>query len=105
MPRSCLSIPLLACLTLAVITVAPAPGAADVPDFNRDIQPILSENCYHCHGPDAAQRKAGLRLDQEEGALAVRKGRAAVVRGKPGESELVRRVGSKEPDEMMPPPD
>src|SRR5688572_7020437 len=94
---------LLGVLGAASVTVRAAPS--DAPDFNRDIQPILSENCYHCHGPDAAQRKADLRLDKEEGAFAVRKGRAAVVRGKIERSELVRRIGSKDPDEVMPPPD
>src|SRR5687768_6303369 len=80
-------------------------AAAEAPDFNRDVQPILSENCYQCHGPDAAARKAGLRLDQEESAFAIRKGKAAVVRGDAAKSELVRRMHSKDPDEVMPPPD
>ena len=98
---------LILCLALAVTVAAPTASAATpgAPDFNRDIQPILSENCYHCHGPDAAQRKAGLRLDLEEGAFAVRKGKAAVVRGQADKSELVRRILSKDPDELMPPPD
>ena len=85
--------------------IAPCALAADAPDFNRDIQPILSENCYKCHGPDAAARKADLRLDREDSTFAVRKGKAAVVRGQPDKSELVRRITSKDPDEVMPPPD
>src|SRR6187431_265246 len=82
----------------AATRAAVAAGAAEAPDFNRDVQPILAENCYHCHGPDAAQRKAGLRLDKEESAFELRKGKAAIVRGQPEKSELVRRTGSKDPD-------
>jgi hypothetical protein len=66
--------------------------------FNRDIRPILVENCFACHGPDSASRKAGLRLDQRE--LAVKAG--AITPGKPEESDLVRRIFA-EPDDRMPP--
>jgi Protein of unknown function (DUF1553)/Protein of unknown function (DUF1549)/Planctomycete cytochrome C len=67
-------------------------------DFSRDILPILSENCFRCHGPDEKARKAKLRLDRHEGALRV------IVPGKSGDSELIRRVTSNEPEEVMPPP-
>jgi hypothetical protein len=79
-------------------------SAADV-DFARDVQPILSDNCFHCHGPDAGKRKGGLRFDTKEGAFREKAGRAVIVPGKPAESELVRRVSSTDPDEQMPPPD
>src|SRR5436190_12939933 len=73
-------------------------------DFNRDIRPILSENCYKCHGPDPKARKGDLRLDTKEGALAeIEKGKAAIVAGKPDQSELWHRITSKESDERMPP--
>src|SRR6478672_8868152 len=68
--------------------------------FNRDIRPILSENCYACHGPDKNQRKAKLRLDVREVALE----RKAIVPGKPAESKLVEHIFSTDPEEVMPPP-
>ncbi len=73
-------------------------------DYRRDIQPILSNYCYHCHGPDTASREAGLRLDLRESALAFKNksGVYTIVPGKPDESELVRRVESHDPDLMMP---
>jgi Protein of unknown function (DUF1553)/Protein of unknown function (DUF1549)/Concanavalin A-like lectin/glucanases superfamily/Planctomycete cytochrome C len=74
--------------------------AADEVQYNRDIRPILSENCFACHGPDSASRKAGLRLDQRE--VAIKK--EAFVPGKPDESELIQRINSNEKREMMPPP-
>jgi hypothetical protein len=73
--------------------------------FNRDIRPILSANCFACHGFDAKQRKADLRLDTREGATQLRDGTAAVHPGDPEGSELWRRVSSSDPDLVMPPPD
>jgi cytochrome c553 len=72
--------------------------------FNRDIRPILSDNCLACHGVDAKNRKGNLRLDTAEGALAPNKdGRVAVRPGQPNESELWRRVITKDADDLMPP--
>lgn len=68
-------------------------------DFAKEIRPILSENCFHCHGPDAADRKAGIRLDTHEGALEV------ITAGKHHDSEMWARIVSDDPDELMPPPD
>src|SRR5205823_11394752 len=71
----------------------------------RDVRPILSQHCFKCHGPDDTARKAKLRLDTREAALAGgRSGDPAVVPGKPGESELVRRISSDDETEVMPPP-
>ena len=69
-------------------------------DFSRDIQPILSENCFHCHGPDANERKGDLRLDVEKDA----KAGGAVVPGKSHASSLIERIFSADPDEVMPTP-
>lgn len=73
--------------------------------FNRDIRPILTENCFPCHGFDSAKRKADLRLDNAEGATAVHKGRQAVKGGDLAGSELWRRVNEADPKQKMPPPD
>jgi hypothetical protein len=73
-------------------------------DFSRQIRPILSENCFTCHGPDDAQRKAKLRLDTREGAFkALRDGGHAVVAGDPKSSVLWQRITSTSDDERMPP--
>jgi Protein of unknown function (DUF1553)/Protein of unknown function (DUF1549)/Concanavalin A-like lectin/glucanases superfamily/Planctomycete cytochrome C len=80
-----------------IVLVLPAIGRADPVRFNRDVLPILADKCFACHGPDAAKRKAGLRLDREEGARKVV--------GKPDASELVRRITSSDADERMPPMD
>lgn len=79
-------------------------AAAEAVDFNRDIQPILSENCFQCHGPDKAQRKADLRLDQEKEAKADHDGTIAIVSGKSADSEAIKRIFSDDPDEVMPTP-
>ncbi len=72
-------------------------------DFSRDIQPILSENCYHCHGPDAKARKAELRLDQKEGAMRVQDGVAVVKPGDSKASALIERIFTTDTDDVMPP--
>ena len=75
-------------------------------DFSRDVLPLLSENCFKCHGPDEANREAGLRLDQQEGAFAkLESGNSAVVAGKSAASEIYLRLTSTDPDLRMPPPD
>ena len=81
--------------------------APDPVDYNWDVRPILSENCFQCHGPDEKARRAGLRLDQSEGATRVLNegtGRRAIVPGKPDESELIRRVSHENVAMRMPPP-
>src|SRR5947209_5613578 len=83
--------------------VAAAAGADDAVSFNRDIRSILSNNCFQCHGPDPKVRKADLRLDTEAGAFADLGGHAAIVRGKPEESVLIRRITAAPSDKPMPP--
>ena len=72
--------------------------------YNREVLPLLASKCLACHGTDAAKRKAKLRLDEKEVAYAERDGIRVVVPGKPGDSELVRRIFSKDEEEVMPPP-
>ena len=81
----------------------PAPLPETI-DFNRDVRPIISANCFQCHGPDKAARKAKLRLDTREGALADLAGSHAIVPGSPDKSGLYTRTISKDPEEYMPPP-
>ena len=81
-------------------------GAAEPVDFGREILPIFSNHCYHCHGPDEQERKAKLRLDTREGVLGAGKsGAIAVIPGRSTESELVLRITSPHEDEVMPPPE
>jgi hypothetical protein len=76
--------------------VAISAGAADV-RFNRDIRPIMSDTCFHCHGPDAKSRKGGLRLDLREEALkAAKSGEIPIVPGKPDQSEIIKRIAQYE---------
>jgi len=77
--------------------------------FNRDIRPILAENCFACHGPDPGSRKAGLRFDREDGFFGLRgkdgQDGPTVVRGKPEDSPLFLHIMSTDPEEVMPPPE
>ena len=85
---------------VSLLVVLGVPVAEAEIDFNRQIRPILSQNCFFCHGFDRHERKAGLRLDTAEGAY-----KEAIVPGKPSESEVVVRILSNDPDDIMPPPD
>ncbi len=69
--------------------------------YNRDIRPILSDACFACHGPDSASRKADLRLDQRDAAIAG----GAIVPGKPDESTMIQRIMATDADVIMPPPE
>ena len=77
--------------------------------FNTHIQPLLSEYCYHCHGPDSGTRKptdAPLRLDREEFAFLARPhGKPSIIKGNPAESDIVKRMRSTKESEIMPPPE
>ncbi|HEX5442748.1 MAG TPA: DUF1549 domain-containing protein, partial [Pirellulales bacterium] len=86
-------------LPAADVQAADVQAAAPL-QYNRDVRPILAENCFACHGPDSAARKADLRLDQRQAAIDA----AAITPGKADDSELVRRVLTSDPDELMPPP-
>lgn len=90
----------------AALAVLLAGGAASQNrrvDFARDIRPVLSENCFACHGPDEKARMAELRLDTRDGALAQRKTGAAIVAGDPARSNLYQRITSADKAERMPP--
>jgi len=89
----------------AVLSTGLVRGVAAEVDFNRDIRPILSENCFQCHGPDAAKRKAGLRLDTREGATQLNDGAAAIDPANLAKSELLARITTTDPDTQMPPPE
>ena len=99
---------LLLCLAAIVCGSMPRRLYADetpAVDFNRDIRPILSNVCFACHGPDAKQRKAELRLDVKPGLFGEGATPGVIVPGKLADSELFQRITSKDEDERMPPAD
>jgi cytochrome c553 len=92
----------LATLVILLTAAVHLTAAETAPlQYNEEIRSILSENCFYCHGPDANKRKAKLRLDIRAEALA----KKAFVPGKPEESELIKRLSSRDPEEVMPPPE
>ncbi len=89
------------CLLLATgIILVTESQAAEKIEFNRDVRPILADNCWSCHGPDAGNRKAKLRLDMRESAI-----KEVIVPGKASQSPLAQRILSEDDDEIMPPTD
>ena len=94
---------LIAVSALGLPALFAADSAADTVRFNRDIRPIMSDTCFHCHGFDAKSRKGDLRLDLREFALkAGKSGAIAIVPGKPEESEIIKRLFTKDEDDLMP---
>ena len=93
-------------LTWAISLGGSKPDTHPAPvDFNREVRPILSEHCYTCHGPDENKRKAGLRLDTQEGAFKeLKSGNHALVSGNLTNSTLVERIVTTDEEEIMPPP-
>jgi Protein of unknown function (DUF1553)/Protein of unknown function (DUF1549)/Concanavalin A-like lectin/glucanases superfamily/Planctomycete cytochrome C len=85
---------------LLSLTVISAARAQTTIEYNRDVRPILAENCFACHGPDSASRKAGLRLDQREAAIK----KKAFKPGNAKDSELISRITSSDVEKIMPPP-
>jgi len=93
------------CVLFAHIGIRLPAAEPAAPDFNREVRPILSANCFKCHGPDEKVREAGLRLDRRDLAIAKLESEAtAIVPGQPDKSELVRRIFSDDESERMPPP-
>ena len=105
LPRMCLTIVYLLLALLAEPHVQAQENLPPTVEFARDIRPILSENCFQCHGPDEAQREADLRLDRREGLYGEGSDAAIITPGRPEESELFRRISSTDAEERMPPPD
>lgn len=100
----------LRCVSLLAFAVVNqtfcADANADEISFQRQIRPILSDKCFQCHGPDAAERHAGLRLDQEDSAKGtLESGLRAIAAGEPADSEVLHRIVSTDEDLLMPPPD
>jgi hypothetical protein len=91
--------------TLILALALNAASAAEPLRYNRDIRPILSDNCFACHGPDKANQKAGLQLDVRDAAIQPAKsGDIAIVPGDAEKSTLVARIFTEDSDEIMPPP-
>src|SRR5689334_10629462 len=97
--------PVTGMVSAALLSAAVVSEAAPL-SYNKDIRPILSDNCFRCHGPDSASRKAGLRLDKfEEATKANKDGITAISPGNPDKSALVSRITTKDADNLMPPPE
>lgn len=98
------SIMIVTLLCGASLTLGHAATTDQSIQYNRDIRPILAENCFSCHGPDSAARKSGLRLDKFEDAIAPRKeSKPAFIPGKADESEAISRIFTTDEDDVMPP--
>ncbi|MFN9713416.1 MAG: PSD1 and planctomycete cytochrome C domain-containing protein, partial [Planctomycetota bacterium] len=98
--------PTAICVVVVVMILSSIQASGEEPiRFNRDIRPILSDNCFYCHGPDRNKRQADLRLDTEAGLHGSDGNAGAIVPGNADASEMVQRILSADPDERMPPPE
>ncbi|PHS03002.1 MAG: hypothetical protein COA78_19375 [Blastopirellula sp.] len=95
-------IPVIVCLHIHCCVTE---GAEPSVDFSRDVLPILSDRCFHCHGPDPGNREADLRLDQRASSIEDRGDYAAIQPGNAAKSEIIRRILSEDESELMPPAD
>jgi mono/diheme cytochrome c family protein len=95
----------LAVLGLSSVSAEQSESAQATVDYNHDVRPILANNCFACHGPDAKARQADLRLDTKAGAFSEPSGYPVIVPGKPEESELHLRIVSNDDNYRMPPAD
>ncbi len=98
--RQAAGLGLVTIMALAISTSAASAADRQRLEYNRDIRPILAENCFPCHGPDSAARKADLRLDRRDAAIEA----GAIAPGDPESSELIARINAESRDELMPPP-
>ena len=98
--KQILSLLALVCIASAACAAEPAPAKIE---YNRDVRPILSDKCFKCHGPDAKARKAELRLDLRDNALADHDGARPIVPKQADKSEVVRRIETDDEDDLMPP--
>src|SRR5687768_12805983 len=88
-------------ILLGVLTTLSLHAASPVPDFNQQVYPVLTRHCLECHGPE--KQKGKLRLDQPESFQVNASGQALVLPGNSKDSELLKRILSQDPEEMMPP--
>jgi mono/diheme cytochrome c family protein len=101
-PANCKSTAVLIAALLAFCTALANAAETQKVNFSRDVLPILSDNCFACHGPDQSNRKADLRLDTKEGSL--RTENPIIMPGHSADSDLMMRITSTDPAEVMPPP-
>src|SRR5580693_8664672 len=93
----------MTCLRFAALLCSALPLAAGTVDFQREIRPLLSENCFQCHGPDSAARMADMRLDRKESIFEKRPEGSPIVPGKPAESMVYQRISAADAAVRMPP--
>jgi hypothetical protein len=104
---SCIRFRAIAACAAILIIIPRAQAATDSSpaiNFSRQVLPVLSDNCFKCHGPDEKARKAHLHFDSREGAFRIKDGKSVIVPGDSGKSELIRRLSSTDPEVIMPPP-